>query len=225
MRQLHKVSPHETFIASGAYRYWCDDTELAVIEQFTIHQLDQRVWLYRVDEDGRAEDGLSILSEGLVNEQRQFERFNVQSHSTTDETIQRFKADYSFYADYVQIGQIIDKQAHEYREFSLIDHCQTYIKQTVYMGLLIHHIHQQGGSAHVFVPPLIASDQTQLQKIVVVERESQVLEIGRKQIHTRQFQIADDVFYWLDEHLIPIRRTYIHDGHHYRAQIYNYAHR
>lgn len=225
MRKLHVVSPNEIFVASGEYRYWREDTTLAISEKFTIHQLDGGAFLYRVDEDGRDEDGLTILSEALISPDLQFERFNVQSHNMKDDGLKNFKADYTFNSDYVQIGRKIDNSEREYEEFQLIYDCEVYIKQTLYMGLTIKNILLNEGKSQVFAPQLLSTDDNIVQKIIVKERDGEKLHIGRKTIETRKFQIADDVFYWLDENYIPVQREYIHDGIKYKVKVVNYAHR
>lgn len=225
MRKLHVVSPNEIFVASGEYRYWRNDVALGISEKFTIHQLDGGAYLYRVDEDGRDEDGLTILSEALISPELQFERFNVQSHNAKDDGLQNFKADYTFNADYVQIGRRVDNNEREYDEFPLIYDCEIYIKQTLYMGLTIKNILANEGKSQVFAPQLLSTDENLVQKIVVKEREPEQLKVGRKTIDTRKFQIADDVFYWLDALYIPVQREYIHDGVTYQVKVANYAHR
>jgi hypothetical protein len=225
MRYLHIVAAHELFVASGEYRYWRDDEALKVVEKWTIHELKGGAFLYRVDEDGRDEDGLNILSEALINPERQFERFNVQSFNPKDAELKDFKADYTFNPDYVQIGRRVQKQEHVYAEFSLMEGALIYIKQTLYMGLTISHIEAKGGQSEVFAPQLLASGDNQLQKIIVKERDTELVDIGRRKIEARKFQIADDVFYWLDEHNIPIMRQYSYDGAIYTAKVANYAHR
>ncbi|MEO1288295.1 MAG: hypothetical protein AAFV93_11045, partial [Chloroflexota bacterium] len=91
MRRLHAVSPNEVFVASGDYRTWRDGQPLKISEKFTVHELQGGALLYRVDEDGRDEDGLTILSEALISPDKQFERFNVQSYNAKDADLKSFK--------------------------------------------------------------------------------------------------------------------------------------
>ncbi len=225
MRRLHKVAQNEVFVASGDYRTWREGVQLKLSEKFAIHELQGGAFLYRVDEDGRDEDGLTILSEALINPERQFERFNVQSYNPQDSEVKNFKADYTFNPDYVQIGRQIQSEDREYEEFDLMKGAQVYIKQTLYTGLTINHILANKGKAHVFAPQLISVEQNLLQKIIVEEQAAESLKIGHRNIETRKFQIADDVFYWLDNHDIPVQRQYTHDGAEYLVKISNYAHR
>ncbi|MEL6309579.1 MAG: hypothetical protein AAFN11_05715 [Chloroflexota bacterium] len=226
MRYLHAVSANEKFVASGEYHYTRDGVALAVIEKFTVHELNGGALLYRVDEDGRREDGLTILSEALVSPDGQFERFNVQSSNPRDEMLQDFKADYTFNPDYVQIGRQTAKAEREYDEFQLMHESEVYIKQTLYMGITLRQIMATDDhKAYVFAPQLLSVGENVLQKIIVQPQGTETLQVGRREMETRKFQIADDVFYWLDEHDIPIKRVYKHDDASYEVTIRNYAHR
>lgn len=225
MRYLHNIAAHETFVASGTYRYFCDDELLDVNEAWTLHELQGGATFIRVDEDGRDEDGLTILSEALLNPDNKVERFNVQSFNAKDVELPDFKADYVFADSYVQIGRKVQGQEREYSEFDLMEGAQVYIKQTVYMGYTIRDVLNNGGTANVFSPQLLAIGGSQLQKIIVDTVGDETLQVGRKSIETTKYQIADDVFYWVDEHFIPIQRQYMHDGKQYRVTISNYAHR
>lgn len=225
MRTLHRVAAHETFIASGEYRYWRGEESLAISEKWTIHELQGGARFYRVDEDGHNEDGLSLISEALINPDGQIERFNLQSFNSKDPNFKNLKADYSFHHQYVQIGKQIQGEEHQYQEFPLIEDSLIYIKQTIFMGLTISEIQKVGGKAHVFSPQLFSDTDSQMQKILIKEHGEEIIQIGQKNIVTRKFQIADDVFYWLDAHNIPIQREYQHEGISYLAKIANYAHR
>lgn len=225
MRYLHNIAAHETFVASGTYRYICAGDELAVIEAWTLHELQGGATFIRVDEDGRDEDGLTILSESLISPEGKIDRFNVQSFNAKDTELPDFKADYVFEKNHVQIGRKVQGQEREYSEFDLMEGAQLYIKQTVYMGYTIRDVLASGGKANVFAPQLLSMGDSQLQKIIVEQVAEEVLKIGRKTIETIKYKIADDVFYWLDEYFIPMQRQYTHDGKVYTATISNYAHR
>lgn len=225
MRYLHTIAPHEKFVASGEYQYFRGDVLQATSEKWTIHELPGGALFYRVDEDGRDEDGLSILSEALINADERIERYNVQSFNPKDNETRLFKADYSLNEKYVQIGRKVQGQEREYEEFPLPENCAIYIKQTLYMGSTIQDVLTFGGSAEVFAPQLLSMTENVIQKIIVKTLEKEILQIGRKQIQTQKYQIGDDVFYWLDEHSIPLRRTYTHEGVLYIVRIANYAHK
>jgi hypothetical protein len=217
MRSLHKVAAHEKFVASGEYRYWRGEEALKVREKWTIHELQGGALFYRVDE---SDEDYSILSEALINPDGQMERFNVQSWNPT-----LFKADFIFNPDFVQISRRIKVAETEYEEFPLLPNSLVYIKQMIFMGWTIANIKNAGGKSEVFTPQLFADTSSQMQRIKIEEKEEETLLIGQKSILTRKYQIADDVFYWLDIHNIPIQREYQHNGQQFRVMLSNYAHR
>jgi hypothetical protein len=217
MRSLHKVAAHEKFLASGEYRYWRGEESLKIRDKWTIHDLQGGALFYRLDEEG---EGLSIISEALINPDGQMERFNIQSWNPT-----LFKADYIFNPDDVQISRRVQGKEPEYEEFPLLPDSLIYIKQMLFMGWTIANIEKAGGKPQVFTPQLFADTSSQMQKIVIKAHDEESIMLGQKSILTRKFQIADDVFYWLDVHDIPIQREYQHEGKKYRVTIANYAHR
>lgn len=225
MRYLHAVALHEKFVASGEYRYFRNGEALAIREKWTIHELPGGAIFYRVDEDGRDDNGLSILSEALINPDGQIERYNVQSFNPKDSETKLFKADYSFNEDYVQIGRKVQGQEREYEEFPLLEKCAIYIKQTLFMGLMIRDVLANNNQAQVFAPQLLSMSANVVQKIIVKKHDTESVEVGRKHIEAKKYQIADDVFYWLDEHQIPLKRSYSHNELQYMVQLTNYAHR
>jgi len=225
MRYLHQVAAHEKFVGSGTYQYFRDGERIKVSESWTIHEFPGGALFYRVDENGRDEDGLNILSEALFNPDGHMERFNVQSFNPKDDKLLLLKADYSFEPDYVQIGRKLQGQEREYSEFDLIDGVEIYIKQTLFMGYTINRIMARNGEAHVFTPQLLSTGENHLLKMIVQQRGTESINVGRKTIEAQKFQIADDVFYWLDKHQIPVKRSYTYDGSLYDVQLVNYAHR
>jgi hypothetical protein len=224
MRNLHPVAAHETFVASGTYRYYRDGVLMPVTEHFTMHSLAEAARLVRVDEDGRDEDGLTILSEALYNPAGKLERFNVQSYNSKDAQTPTFKADYTFFEDYVQIGRKVGDAAREYEEFEFVVACVPYLKQTVYMGYTIRDILARENKSQVYAPRLLSTSESVLQKIIVDERDTSDIQVGNKTINATKYQIADDVFYWLDIHWIPVRREYTYNGVPYVVTLTNYAH-
>jgi hypothetical protein len=148
------------------------------------------------------------------------ERFNLQSWNPS-----LFKADFIFNPDFVQISRRVKGEETQYEEFPLLPNSLIYIKQMLFMGRTITNIKKAVGKSEVFTPQLFADTSSQMQRILIKEREEESLTLGQKSILTRKYQIADDVFYWLDTHNIPIQREYQHDGQQYRVMLSNYAHR
>lgn len=225
MRYLHPIAPHETFVAQGRYRYFEDDNLLPIDEQWTIHELKGGALLVRVDEDARRQDGLSVMTEALYNEQHQLERFNVVSDNPQDAAVDHFKADYAFMRDYVQVGRRIAHASHDYQEYKRLPDALIYIRQTIFLGYLIRDILQQGGKSHVFAPQIFSYEACEMLRLQVVRHDEQTIMLGQRAVQTTRYQIADDMFYWVDTNHIVIQRQYHHDGKTYRVSVSDYAHR
>jgi protein involved in ribonucleotide reduction len=225
MRYLHVLQPHEVFVASGVYRYTRDGEALAVREQWTLHDLPGGAQFIRVDEDGREEDGLSILSEALIAPDGTIERFNVKSSNPQDDAIQLLQADYSFNEEYVQIGRSIDGGEREYSEFERFPDSVIYIRQTVFMGHTIRQVLAHGGEQQVFSPQMLSTGDSYLRKMRVESRGEEALTIGSRTYEAHKYQLANDVFYWLDEHDIVLKRRYVRNGQPYECVLTDYAHR
>ncbi len=111
MRYLHPVGPHETPVASGAYRYFQDETPTGLLEYWTIHQHPDGAWFFRVDRDGRDFDGRSEWIEawqGPTVAGQQIERFDVAVSGLPGETPRRARATYTLDAGQVHVGRWLD---------------------------------------------------------------------------------------------------------------------
>lgn len=104
MRYLHPVAPHETFVASGTYRY--EGTRL--VEQWTIHELPDGAWFMRVDKDGRFADGRSELIEAWRSPAGVIERFDITAYGAPDDAIKKVKASYTVDEGVLYVGRTIN---------------------------------------------------------------------------------------------------------------------
>jgi hypothetical protein len=78
MRQLHPVSFHERFVASGTYVWSQDGAPTGDVEHWTIHEPGAGAWTIRADYDGRAGSGTNWLFEGYFDRaSRRVERFDM----------------------------------------------------------------------------------------------------------------------------------------------------
>ena len=78
MRQLHPVSLHEKFLASGLYTHLRDERPAAT-EEWTIHELPDGSQIVRVDIEDNAEQSraMTILIEAWRTSEAKVERFDV----------------------------------------------------------------------------------------------------------------------------------------------------
>lgn len=78
MRQLHPVSFHERFVASGTYIHCRDNVATGDVEHWTLHEPGQGAWTLRADYDGRDGSGINWLFEGYYDRvRRRVERFDL----------------------------------------------------------------------------------------------------------------------------------------------------
>ena len=107
MRQLHPVSFHERYVASGTYVFYQDDAPTGDVEHWTLHEPGEGALTVRADYDGRAGTGVHWLFEGLCNRSlRRFERFDLSLYGT-----QHTDAKFIFGPGEVQISLRIDGSA------------------------------------------------------------------------------------------------------------------
>ena len=105
MRYLHPVAVHETFVASGVYKFIKDGDELKRTESWTVHEHPDGEQFIRVDEDSRFVDGKSLLLEALVNTEGQIERFDIRYENPKFEnSIKTLRASYTFSDEGLQVG-------------------------------------------------------------------------------------------------------------------------
>ena len=222
MRVLHAVASHEHFVAQGIYRVSRDGVERPSTEQFSVHRLDDAeevAYLLRVDEDGRREDGLSILTEVLVSQAGNLERLNVRSSQQSDPNAD-FQVGYLVEGEQVSID-IHREDEHIHHEMqTLYRPSLPYIPQTLYMGMLVAAIAQGHDSSQVTRFDLYPTDDApvSLQKMIV-----QKLPRSETIDSTTTYRIADDVTVTLNETGIVTQRRYRHDGADYVVSLHDFA--
>lgn len=102
MRRLHAVTLNERFLASGIYR------SSAAVESWSLHTLPDGAQLIRVDRDGRAGDGRSLLIEAWRSPDSHVERFDLHAYGRPDDVVQALRAHCTIFDDYAELGQAIN---------------------------------------------------------------------------------------------------------------------
>ena len=105
MRRLHRVSPKETFVASGIYEYFRDGHATGTVEYWEIHEQPGGAHFIRADRDGRESDGVSLLVQILrkpLAEGGNLERLDLYYYFPGGEA----KGYYTFNDDYVVVRRI-----------------------------------------------------------------------------------------------------------------------
>lgn len=117
MRQLHPVSFHERFVASGTYVWSQDGVATGDVEHWTVHEPGPGAWSLRADYDGRAGSGTSWLFEGFYDRaRRRLDRFDLSLYGA-----QHTEAKFIFAADEVQISLRVDGKAKDRLDLPLAE--------------------------------------------------------------------------------------------------------
>jgi hypothetical protein len=192
------------------------------VEYWTLHHLTGGGLLFRIDQDGREADGRSVLAEALYDEHGKLVRFNVQSFVAQDPPAAAYKADYVFYSAYVQVG-IQTAGERQYREFLLSDGTVPLIPFGALMGQAIAAMLAHGQQTDTFIPGLRADEPDRTEAVLVRQCGQETQSVGRRALLATCYQIGDTGSYWLDEHQILLRGTYLLREKTCLATLSNYA--
>ena len=109
MRQLHPVSLHEKFLASGLYTHLRDE-RAAATEEWTLHELPDGSQIVRVDiEDNFGQDVvITVLIEAWRTSEAKVERFDVWLNSRDHAGSQQAKATYMISDNRLQMIRTLD---------------------------------------------------------------------------------------------------------------------
>jgi len=118
MRQLHPISPHEKFVASGVYSHFRGEKQVGIIESWSINEQPGNGQIIRVDYDGRERDGRSILIEAWLNGQKRTERFDLHAYGSKDDAIKQARVRYIWMDDKVQITRVINEEIQPIEEIN-----------------------------------------------------------------------------------------------------------
>jgi hypothetical protein len=137
MRQLHPVSTHEKFVASGIYFHFRGEKQVGVVESWSINEQSGNGQIVRVDFDARESDGRSILIEAWLNTQRRIERFDLQAYGSQRDVIKYAKARYIIIDDEVQITRIINGEIQPIEEMNAESGTIIFPGTALFRGFLI----------------------------------------------------------------------------------------
>lgn len=137
MRQLHPVSIHEKFVASGVYSHFRGEKQVGIVESWSINEQPGNGQIIRVDYDGRESDGRSILIEAWLNSQKRTERFDIHAYGSKHDIIKRARARYIIMNDMVQITRVINGNIQPVEELSADSSTIIYPGTALFKGFLI----------------------------------------------------------------------------------------
>lgn len=109
MRRLHPVSLREKFVASGTYHFY-DSTDrlLPYEEHWSVHEVGEGAHFIRMDYDGRAENGPSVLMEALRTPDGAIERCDVRAYGGDSDAVRLLRASYTQSASGVMVQRFLD---------------------------------------------------------------------------------------------------------------------
>ena len=219
MRQLHPVSFHERFVASGTYVFSQDDTPTGDVEHWTLHEPGVGALTVRADYDGRDGTGVHWLFEGLYNRAlRRFERFDLSLYGT-----QHTDAKFIFGPGEVQISLRIDGSATDRLDIPLPNGAIVRPPALVADGLALGSDNQ---TAPAFVPTLDLSaglvQGGRIEVTTVTQQNNEMLTVDGREVEARIYHVQGDYTCWLDRHNILLRRRWPSG---LTAQLSQYVHR
>ncbi len=137
MRQLHPVSTHEKFVASGVYNHFRGEKQVGVVESWSINEQPGNGLIIRVDFDGRESDGRSLLIEAWLNASRCVERFDLHAYGSQQDVIKQAKARYIIIDDRVQITRIVNGEIQPIEEMNADSGTHIFPGTALFRGFLI----------------------------------------------------------------------------------------
>lgn len=200
MRRLHAVTLNERFLASGVYR------SSAAVESWSIHTLPDAAQLLRVDRDGRAGDGRSLLIEAWRSPAGRVERFDLHAYGRAGDAVRVLKAHCTIFDVYAELGQTVNDGERRDEELPLPPGCLINPGGVVLLGHLAAALIENGGS------PVLTTDVTYTGPATITTQRIQAAASSDKdQIIVAQQSVAVQRFtfgnadLWLDERQVTIR--------------------
>jgi hypothetical protein len=133
VRHLHPVAPAEQFAASGLHRH----TPSGLVEHWSVHRQPGGALLTRVDCDGRASDGRSLLIEAWRAPEGVVERFSLRAYGGAADSFQVLRADFVLYGDRVEVGQSVNGGPRQDSTLPLLTAAAACPDATVFRGLAL----------------------------------------------------------------------------------------
>jgi len=205
MRQLHPVSFHEHFVASGTYTFFQNDVPTGDVEHWTLHEPGAGAWTIRADHDGRDGTGANWLFEGFYNcTRRRIERFDLSLYGAS-----HTEAKFIFESDELEISLRLDGGVKDLLDIPLPPAYVVRSPALVADGLVV------GGDSRTiaaFAPALeIAAGLVQggaLETTTVARLADEPIEVADRRLDARVYRVhgdrGSDFTCWLDAYDIQL---------------------
>lgn len=230
MRYLHPVQAHESFVASGQYRFLKDGQTLDKTESWAIHQHPDGGRFIRVDVDARHSEGKSILLEALHDDAGGLVRLDLRyENSQFDGGIKDLRASYQVDDSLLQVGYNMNSAERQYMEVELPSSVLFDIPLLIFRGSTIRTLAAQCGMAQrIFVPmfehaQLFPGTLTTVDTAVECAGED-IVALGRRQLAARRYTYRSQAAaYWIDQHDVVLKRVNAFKQQEFVVKISNYA--
>jgi hypothetical protein len=237
MRYMHPVGLHEKFVASGVYVHYKDGISTGGMEEWMIHEQPDGAHKIRVDEDGRAHDGGSVLIEAWRSpdiEGGHIERFDIHAFGANGDPIQQLLATYTIVDDkFLEAGRTIDDHAREQFELTLPEDYIVTPKSLIFTGYEAYHLALETGDAVPIVSyfPTLMNDYAYKPVVYNLSGEfikQDVIAVDGVEIEARLYEQVNPVdnsktLVWIDGHQ-TLLKFQTPDGRH-SAELTRYARR
>ena len=123
MRNIHPVSLHEVFVASGVYHTFDEQGAPIGVERWSLHALPDGGQIARADYDGRDFSRASLLAEAWsprpLAEDGRIERLDLRVYPPKAHPFSEAKASYVLLDNYAEIGRALDRGPRQQSELAL----------------------------------------------------------------------------------------------------------
>jgi hypothetical protein len=215
MRNIHPVSLHEQFVASGVYRVFDSQGAQVGVEHWSLHALPDGGQITRADHDGREFGRASLLAEAwsprpLVDGGR-IERLDLRVYPPQPSAFSEAKASYVLFDSYAEIGRAVDRGPRQQSELALSDGTVIDAPVLCLKGALNA---QQPDPLPVVTPSLVMMPD-QLLTLTIEQRpaarqlnDQRTVTVGGRAVAVTGWQITDadgtHLFGWFDRYGILV---------------------
>ncbi len=224
MRYLHHVQRHETLAARGTYIHLTADGHPTGHEtHWSLHHHPDGAGFWRCDDDSRAQDGLSVLSEAWQSPpdnngySGRIERLDLQAFGGVAQGLHTLRTTFMVYEDHVETGVSLDDAARTYTETPLDRDVLLLPPGLAYAAYMVAQ-HSAAGLIRGLRPVLYVVDTrltVMLEPVqgVLHHQADEVLSLDGIEYAARRLAVSGallgqpdtEVTLWVDAHHVPLR--------------------
>jgi hypothetical protein len=198
MRYIHPVGIHEKFVASGQYQH-------PNIITWSIHEMPDGAWMIRLDHDGRATDGTSLLIEAWrspIAEGGKIGRFDIWGYGGAQHAIKNVRARYFVIDNMLEASIQFDKNPQTVQSIPYPANALLMPNMPLFWGYAIHHLSNSGKGVIFSCTPNFDLPETFLptahERGVLSLGDDEIL-VSNKHITAKKFLMDDNHLVWTDD--------------------------